>query len=103
MTNPIVRGYSPRATGSPSSHKARGSTSWLSCGLYGTEWLFHRIRCPSCGEEEAAKLPAFQGGAHAGVRIESCETCRRYVKSIDLTLDAPPLRPPPFQMHQGLF
>jgi FdhE protein len=25
------------------------------------------------------------------VRIEACETCRRYMKSIDLTLDARPI------------
>jgi FdhE protein len=25
------------------------------------------------------------------VRIEACESCRRYLKSIDLTLDARPL------------
>jgi FdhE protein len=28
---------------------------------------------------------------HKNVRIEACETCRRYVKSLDLTLDARPL------------
>ena len=74
--------------GDPESH---GAARWLSCGLCGTEWLFSRIRCPSCGEEDPAKLPAFQGGTHAAVRIEACETCRRYVKSIDLTIDARPL------------
>jgi FdhE protein len=74
--------------GDPESH---GAARWLSCGLCGTEWLFNRIRCPSCGEEDPAKLPVFQGGPHAAVRIEACETCRRYVKSIDLTIDARPL------------
>jgi len=28
---------------------------------------------------------------HKNVRIEACETCRRYVKSIDLTIDARPV------------
>ncbi len=37
------------------------------------------------------KLPGFQSDVHKNVRIEACETCRRYVKSIDLTLDARPL------------
>ena len=74
--------------GDPESH---GAARWLSCGLCGTEWLFNRIRCPSCGEEDPARLPAFQGGPHAAIRIEACETCRRYVKSVDLTLDARPL------------
>jgi FdhE protein len=74
--------------GDPESH---GASRWLACGLCGTEWLFSRIRCPSCGEEDPPKLPSFQGGPHAGVRIEGCETCRRYVKSVDLTVDARPL------------
>ena len=68
-----------------------GGARFLVCGLCGTEWAFNRIRCPSCHEEDPAKLPGFQSDAHRNVRIEACETCRRYVKSIDLTLDARPL------------
>lgn len=72
----------------PESH---GAARWLTCGLCGTDWLFARVRCPSCQEADPAKLPAFQSEAHAGVRIEACETCRRYLKSIDLTLDMRPI------------
>src|ERR1039457_1202585 len=57
----------------------------------GTEWAGNRIRCPSCQEEDPTKLPSFQSDVHKNVRIEACETCRRYVKSLDLTLDARPL------------
>ena len=31
---------------------------------------------------------SFGSETHPTVRIEACETCRRYVKSIDLTVDA---------------
>jgi FdhE protein len=72
----------------PESH---GAARYLVCGLCGTEWPFNRIRCPSCQEENPAKLPGFQSDVHKNVRIEACETCRRYVKSLDLTLDARPL------------
>jgi FdhE protein len=68
-----------------------GGSRFLTCGLCGTDWPFNRIRCPSCHEEDPAKLPAFRSEAHRNVRIEACETCRRYVKSLDLTLDARPL------------
>jgi len=71
--------------------ESSGAARYLTCGLCGTDWLFNRIRCPSCFEEDPAKLPSFQSEAHKGVRIEACETCRRYVKSIDLSLDARPL------------
>jgi FdhE protein len=71
--------------------ESNGAARFLVCGLCGTEWSFNRIRCPSCQEENPAKLPSFQSDVHKNVRIEACETCRRYVKSLDLTVDARPL------------
>jgi Protein involved in formate dehydrogenase formation len=65
---------------------------FLGCSLCGLEWRFNRVACPSCFEEDPHKLPVFQGDAHPLVRIEACETCGRYLKSIDLTQD---LRPVP--------
>ena len=66
---------------------------YLGCSLCGLEWNFGRISCPACGEEDPHKLPIFQNDTHRGVRIETCDTCRRYVKSIDMTLDARPIPP----------
>jgi FdhE protein len=71
--------------------ESNGAARYLLCGLCGTEWPFPRVRCASCQETEPLRLPAFQSETHPGVRIEACETCRRYVKSLDLTLDARPL------------
>lgn len=64
-----------------------GARRLLGCALCGGEWPVNRIRCPCCAEEDPAKLPSFQGDAYPTARIEACETCRRYVKSIDLTVD----------------
>lgn len=72
---------------------AEAGFRFLHCALCGLEWSFIRIRCPSCGEEDPYKLPQFQSDVHANVRIEACETCRRYLKSIDLTRDARPIPP----------
>ena len=68
-----------------------GARRTLVCSLCGGEWLFERILCPSCFEENPHKLPAFQNDKHPTVRIETCETCHRYVKSIDLSEDARPI------------
>jgi FdhE protein len=68
-----------------------GARRMLACLLCGSEWLFQRILCPSCFEEDPVKLPNFQSDRHPSVRIEACETCRRYVKSLDLSLDARPI------------
>ena len=63
----------------------------LGCALCGGEWLFARILCPSCAEADPPRLPSFQNDRHPAVRIEACETCRRYVKSLDLSEDARPI------------
>jgi FdhE protein len=47
-----------------------------------------RIVCPVCSESDPPKLPSYQSENYPGVRIEACETCKGYVKTIDLTLDA---------------
>ena len=68
----------------PSTH---GALRLLLCALCGSEWTVNRIVCPACGESDPDHLPAFSTERYPAVRIEGCETCHRYVKSIDLTLD----------------
>jgi FdhE protein len=68
--------------------QADGARRVLGCALCGEEWLFGRIRCPCCFEEDPTRLPTFASETHPSARIEACEACRRYVKSIDLTADA---------------
>lgn len=70
---------------------AEGAQRRLGCGLCGGDWAVNRVQCPCCQETDPPKLPVFQSETHSSVRIEACETCRRYVKSIDLTLDARPI------------
>ena len=65
-----------------------GAARFLGCGLCGTEWQTNRVRCPSCGETDPQRLPGWQSETHPAARVEACETCQRYVKSVDLTLDA---------------
>ncbi len=60
----------------------------LHCGLCGCDWNVGRASCPVCGENDSAKLPVFSSDVHPAARIEACETCSRYLKSIDLTQDA---------------
>ena len=68
-----------------------GGFRFLGCSLCSLEWSFNRVCCPSCFEEEPQRLPVFQSDLHPQVRIEACETCRRYLKSIDLTQDLRPI------------
>jgi FdhE protein len=66
---------------------AEASRRLLGCSLCGGEWPSSRVRCPSCGESNPEKLPSFTNDRYPTARIDACETCRRYVKSIDLTVD----------------
>ena len=65
-----------------------GAARYLGCGLCGTEWQTNRIRCPSCGETNPDRLPGWHSETHPAARVEACDTCHRYVKSVDLSIDA---------------
>jgi formate dehydrogenase accessory protein FdhE len=60
---------------------------FLGCGVCGSERELGRIACAACGETAPEKLAVFQTERHPAVRIEACDACQRYVKSIDLTVD----------------
>jgi FdhE protein len=62
-----------------------GGKRSLLCSLCATEWNFRRLVCPNCGEENKDHLPVFAAGEFDYVRVEACDTCRTYIKSIDLT------------------
>ena len=62
-----------------------GARRSLLCSLCSVEWKYRRILCPGCGEEQKDKLPVFLADKIDHVRVEACDTCRAYVKSVDLT------------------
>ena len=64
-----------------------GGKRMLLCSLCHTEWEFRRILCPSCGEENHEKLPRYTAEGIPAVRVEACDTCKVYLKSVDLTVD----------------
>ena len=62
-----------------------GAKRSLVCSLCCTEWEFRRILCPACGEESRDKLPVYTAPDFDYVRVEACDSCRMYIKAIDLT------------------
>ncbi len=64
-----------------------GGKRWLLCSLCSTEWQFRRVLCPGCGEENKDKLPIYIAAEFRAARVEACDTCQTYLKSIDLTKD----------------
>ncbi len=64
-----------------------GGKRYMVCSFCGYEWEFRRILCPTCGEEEEKKLPVYVAEQFPHVRVEACETCKFFVRTIDLTKD----------------
>jgi hypothetical protein len=57
----------------------------LVCSFCTTEWEFPRVVCPKCREERPEKLPRFTALEIPWMRVDACDTCRGYLKSVDLT------------------
>jgi FdhE protein len=59
----------------------------LQCARCFTEWAFRRLLCPGCAEENRDMLPIFTSPEFPHIRIEACDTCRHYLKAVDLSRD----------------
>ena len=60
---------------------------FLLCSFCLQEWEFRRILCPTCAEEAEDKLPVYVAEDSPHVRVEACDTCKFYLRTIDLTKD----------------
>jgi FdhE protein len=59
----------------------------LICSLCSFEWDFARVLCPNCKEEKPEKLPRYSAQEIPWMRVEACDSCKTYLKSVDLTLN----------------
>ena len=64
-----------------------GAARSLVCSFCMAEWEFRRIVCPGCGEENDKKLVVFTAEEFPCIRMEGCDSCKTYLKTIDLTKD----------------
>lgn len=62
-----------------------GGQRSLVCSFCLAEWEFRRLVCPACGEENHAKLPIYTAEDLKHVRVEGCDSCRSYIKTVDMT------------------
>lgn len=79
----------PICTGKPQvgvlREEAHGARRSLVCSLCLTEWGYRRVLCPACGEDRFDALPVYTASQFEHVRVEACDTCRTYIKTVDLT------------------
>jgi formate dehydrogenase accessory protein FdhE len=64
-----------------------GGKRYLFCALCSHEWEFRRIVCVACGEEDEKKQAVYIAKEIGHVRVEACDTCHFYLKTVDLTKD----------------
>ncbi|HUN55754.1 MAG TPA: formate dehydrogenase accessory protein FdhE [Smithella sp.] len=57
---------------------------YLFCNQCGFKWYFHRIKCPFCGNEEQHSLAYFEVEGEERYRVDVCNKCRRYIKTVEL-------------------
>ena len=57
------------------------------CSLCATEWDYRRVVCPACGEQDDHKLAVYTAKEFSHVRVEACDACHSYIKTVDLTKD----------------
>ena len=62
-----------------------GAKKSLICMLCAHEWGFRRVYCAGCGEEREPQMAFYSAPEIAHVRVDVCDTCHSYLKSIDLT------------------
>jgi FdhE protein len=67
--------------------RGHGAGRSLVCSLCMTEWRFLRVACPACGEDRFESLPVYTREDLPQVRIDACDTCKHYVKTVDMTKD----------------
>jgi len=75
--------------------EGEGGKRILVCHRCETRWPFRRIVCPFCGNDDHKLLgyltlageesgEGAEGGAGARVRLDTCDSCRTYLKVVDL-------------------
>jgi len=61
-----------------------GSPRSLVCGRCAAWWPYPRVTCAICGEEDPRLMESFLVEGRRSVRVDTCATCRGYIKTFDL-------------------
>jgi hypothetical protein len=90
-TTTWARGSCPTCGAPPllSVTTGREASRFLLCGRCGTSWAWPRVHCASCGESDHRRLGYLHGRGEGDYRrVEVCDTCQGYLKTISV-LDLP--------------
>jgi FdhE protein len=78
-------GGSPQVSVLDKSETIDGAGRRLVCARCFTQWPCRRVVCVNCGEEDERQLAYFDSPSFAHLRVDGCDTCKRYLKTVDRT------------------
>ena len=71
-----------------------GGKRRLHCSLCEATWAYPRLRCPFCENDDSKDLSYLKAENEEGLRVDLCNRCGNYIKTIDLReLDEPIILP----------
>ncbi len=79
-------GFKPHLSYIADTEEVEGGR-FLVCILCGTEWLYNRNRCVSCGNEEDQHINYFYEEENRAVQLQACDVCGKYIKLIDMRVN----------------
>lgn len=68
-----------------------GGKRTLHCSLCETTWSYPRLRCPFCETADKEDLSYLKAENEVGLRVDLCNRCGNYIKTIDLREIAGPI------------
>jgi FdhE protein len=80
-----LKGYCPVCGSLPSLSLLKEDVGkrYLLCSLCGYQWRIDRLFCPFCSSKDQDSLHYFHGEGEETHRIDLCDNCHRYIKTID--------------------
>jgi FdhE protein len=81
-----LKGYCPICGSLPSLSlfKEEVGKRYLLCSFCGYQWRIDRIFCPFCENKDQKSLHYFLAEGEEAYRIDLCEKCHQYIKTVDL-------------------
>jgi FdhE protein len=79
------KGHCPACGSLPALSLLKGEEGrrYLLCSFCGYQWRTDRLSCPACDNKDQESLGYFCGEGEEAFRIDLCDRCHRYIKTID--------------------
>jgi len=78
------RGYCPICGSLPQMSELKGEGQrYFQCSFCDFQWASERLKCPFCENKDHEKLHYFYAEGQEVHRVDLCDTCKRYIKTVD--------------------